>query len=208
MPVASDYPGMQCHDARSLLSASLDGEASAAEEAALGDHLRTCAGCRAFASDADALHRLVRVTPAADVPDLTAAILRSTAAGETDRSGGRRLRLALVAVALVQVLLALPGVFATAEHTSHLAAFDLALAAGFVWVAARPARALSGFLPVGTVLVVVCAGLALADTVRGHGETLRIATHSLAVLGLTAAWLLEAQSHRDPANPADPALAA
>jgi predicted anti-sigma-YlaC factor YlaD len=187
---------MDCEHARTLLSASLDGETRAAEEVALGEHLGGCPPCRAYAADARTLHRIVRIAPAGDVPDLTAEILAATADPVPDRPGTRALRLGLVAIAVFQILIALPGLFSPAEHTAHLAAFDLALAAGFVWVAARPARALSGFLPIGTVLVVLCAGLSLTDAARGYGETFRVVTHSLAVLGIIGAWLLEAQTHR------------
>jgi len=187
---------MDCQLARTLLSASLDGETRPAEEIALGDHLGTCAACRAYAADARSLHRIVRVAPAEPVPDLTAEILAATAPPATDSASGRGLRLGLVAIAVIQTLIALPGLFSPAEHTAHLAAFDLALAAGFCWVAARPARALSGFLPIGTVLVLLCAALAVTDAARGYGETFRAVTHSLAVLGIISAWLLEAQTYR------------
>ena len=187
---------MDCQLARTLLSASLDGETRPAEELALADHLDGCAGCRAFAADARSLHRIVRIAPADAVPDLTADILAATATPTLEPTPGVGLRLGLVAIAIVQILIALPGLFSPAEHTAHLAAFDLALAAGFLWAAARPARNLSGFLPIGTVLVLLCAGLAVTDAARGYGETFRAVTHSLAVLGIITAWLLEAQTHR------------
>jgi predicted anti-sigma-YlaC factor YlaD len=191
---------MDCQIARTLLSASLDGETRPAEELTLGDHLGACPACRAYAADARSLHRIVRVAPAEMVPDLTAEILAATAPPATDSASGRGLRLGLVAIAVVQILIALPGLLSPAEHTSHLAAFDLALAAGFCWVAARPTRALSGFLPIATVLVVLCAGLAVTDAARGYGETFRAVAHSLAVLGIISAWLLEAQTHRRAQN--------
>ena len=81
----------------------------------------------------------------------------------TDRrapAGGwsRPLRLALFTIALVEILVALPALLGGSEHVQHLAAFDVALAVGFLWVAAQPARALSGFLPIGTALVVSVCG--------------------------------------------------
>jgi predicted anti-sigma-YlaC factor YlaD len=187
---------MDCTDARTLLSASLDGETTAAEQARLHNHLGACPSCQGFAADAGVLQRLVRVAPAPAVPDLTASILAATAGTQAPRALGGPLRLGLVGVAVVLVLLSLPSLFSGSEHTQHLASFDLALAAGFVWVAARPARALSGFLPIGTVLVALCAVLALSDALRGYGEQLRALTHSIAVLGMIGAWLLEARMHR------------
>jgi predicted anti-sigma-YlaC factor YlaD len=188
---------MECLQARILVSARLDGEALVTEQEQLEAHLAGCPACRAFASDATALHRVVRVAPAEPVPDLTAAILAATAPPDAPTSG-RTLRLALVIVALLQVLLSLPALFGTAEHTQHLAAFDLALAVGLFWVAARPERTLSGFLPIGTALVVLCLGLTFADAARGDGESARAVTHSLAVLGMIVAWLLEARIHHRP----------
>jgi predicted anti-sigma-YlaC factor YlaD len=190
---------MDCTNARILCSAALDGEADTRELARLDDHVAGCAACRAYRTDLESLHRVVRIAPAPPVPDLTAAILAATGTAPDRRRGGLgALRLGLVGVAVVLFLLSLPSLFSGSEHTQHLASFDLALAAGFVWVAARPARALSGFLPIGTVLVLLCAGLALADALRGYGEPLRAVTHSIAVLGMIAAWLLEARAHRAP----------
>jgi predicted anti-sigma-YlaC factor YlaD len=186
---------MNCEQARLLVSVSLDGEAVGDEEPRLHEHLSGCAACRSFAGDAEALHRLVRVAPAEPVPDLTGVILAGAQLPEAAPSG-RPLRLGLVAIALVQVLLSLPTLFGGAAHTQHLAAFDLALAIGFLWVAARPTRALAGFLPIGTALVVFCVGLSISDALRGDGETTRAVTHSIAVLGMIGAWLLEAQTHR------------
>ncbi len=198
---------MDCSDARTLYSASLDGEATPAEEQRWQRHLVGCAACRAFATDAGATHRLVRIAPAEPVPDLTAAILHATAeAAAPSRPWALRLRLGLVAVAVIQILIAIPTLLGGEEHTQHLSAFDLALAVGFLWVAARPTRALSGFLPIGTALVLLCLGLAFADAARGDGETVRAVTHSLAVLGMIGAWLLEAQAHHRAA-PAPPLTA-
>jgi anaerobic selenocysteine-containing dehydrogenase len=63
---------MQIRDA---LSARLDGEDPGVDEAALYGHLAGCAKCRAFAHDADALHRRVRLEPAPAIPDLAPAVL-------------------------------------------------------------------------------------------------------------------------------------
>ncbi len=198
---------MDCSDARTLYSASLDGEATPGEDQRWQRHVVGCAACQAFAADAAAAHRFVRIAPAEPVPDLTAAILHATAEPAAPASPwALRLRLALVAVAVVQILIAIPTLVGGEEHTQHLSAFDLALAIGFLWVAARPARALSGFLPIGTALVLLCLGLAFADAARGDGETMRAVTHSLAVLGMIGAWLLEAQLHHRAA-PTPPLVA-
>ncbi|GIU90102.1 MAG: membrane protein [Acidimicrobiia bacterium] len=186
---------MTCEQARASLSAVLDGEAAPGASVRLEAHLRTCAACRAYERDLAALHRLVRVTAAPTVPDLTAAILaRTGGAPRPDRASGA-LRLALVAVALVQVLVAVPTLLATgdAAHAQHLAAFDVALAVGFAWVAARPAPSLNGFLPVGTVLVAACVSLTVLEAANGNSESL--ASHGVAVAGIVLAWALEARVH-------------
>jgi len=189
---------MDCQRARLLVSAALDNEMGVGEEPALRQHLAGCPACRAYADDADALHRVVRITPAAPVPDLTASILAATAeaAAPTTGTTARRLRLALVTIAVVQILIALPMFFSPSDHTAHLSAFDLALAVGFLWVAARPTQSLAGFLPIGTALVLLCLGLAVLDATHGDGQSVWVVTHSFAVLGMIVAWALEAQTHR------------
>ena len=65
---------MDCDALREALSARLDGEDPGVDDAALDAHVAGCRACRAWAEDAAALHRLVRVRAADPVPDLTAAI--------------------------------------------------------------------------------------------------------------------------------------
>jgi predicted anti-sigma-YlaC factor YlaD len=192
---------MNCTDARDLLSASLDGEATPAERHTLDLHLEECGACRTFAADVLSVHRLVRVAPAAAVPDLSERIIANAVLPTPPRpSLERALRFGLVAVGVLLVLLGLPGLLDTGtQHARHLSSFDVALAVGFLFVAARPARVLSGFLPIGTVLVATCVTVALMDAAEGQTETLRTVTHSIAVLGLGAAWLLEARAHHDDA---------
>ena len=68
---------------------------------------------------------------------------------------------------------------------------------GRLLLGGRPADSGALRVPaIGTVLVVLCAGLAVTDAARGYGDTFRAVTHSLAVLGIISAWLLEAQTHR------------
>src|SRR5262245_61437568 len=107
---------MDCTDARMLLSAALDGEAAEADGARLRDHLAGCGRCRAYATDAEALHRMVRIAPAPPVPDLTASILAATAEPPASPAGAP-IRIALVGVAVVLLLLSLPSLFSSSEHT-------------------------------------------------------------------------------------------
>jgi predicted anti-sigma-YlaC factor YlaD len=202
---------MDCARAQVLCSASLDGELDPVDQRQLDEHVASCAACRRFAADAADLHRVVRIAPAEPVPDLTAAILAATAPDSAPEppTRTRALRLVLVTIAMLQILLSLPDLFG-AEHNQHLAAFDLALAVGFFWVAARPQRTLSGFLPIGTALVLLCVGLSVTDAAQGTGTSARVVTHTIAVLGMIVAWTLEAQLHHVPQGPAanDTSLAA
>jgi predicted anti-sigma-YlaC factor YlaD len=162
---------VNCDLCRDIVSAELDGEASTEEAAAAALHLRACGACRAHRDRVAALHRMVRVLPAEDVPDLTAAIV---AQSPPPTSPVWRVGLALVAVA--QVLTAVAHL-----DDGHLArdqaSWDVALAAGFLWAAWWPART-AGLVPltgVLTTLLLANGGLA----VGGGG-----AHHLLAPIGL------------------------
>ena len=58
----------------------------------------------------------------------------------------------------------------------------------------RPQRSLSGFLPIATVLVGVCMAVTFAD----QTANLHVATHVWSIIGVGAAWLLEAIALRGP----------
>jgi predicted anti-sigma-YlaC factor YlaD len=191
---------MDCDYAQALISAGLDGELRPTEQAAADAHVATCPNCQAFVADTQLVQRLVRVAPAPTVPDLTSAILAALPDAPAQPRADPALRLGLVGVAVLLALLALPSLLPTghATHEQHLASFDIALAVGFLWVALRPSRALSGFLPIGTVLVASCVTLAALDAAAGRGDNLRLVTHGAAVLGMIATWWLEAHAHRRP----------
>jgi predicted anti-sigma-YlaC factor YlaD len=193
---------MECTQCRELLSAALDGEATGPEVAAAAGHLADCAPCQAYAGEAGRLHRRARLTAAPRVPDLTEPILRRVRHDAPARRSVRALRLALVAVAAVQLVAGVVSVVGQpaghGDHVvQHLGAVDLALAAGFALVAWRPARARTGFLPVASVLVATCMTLSVLDAARGHDETLRVVSHAAAFGGLVVAWLL----HPEPPAP-------
>jgi hypothetical protein len=50
----------------------------------------------------------------------------------------------------------------------------------------------------------------VADAAHGSGDSARVVTHTIAVLGMIVAWTLEAQLHHLPEGPAasDTSLAA
>jgi predicted anti-sigma-YlaC factor YlaD len=191
---------MDCSTAREILSAAYDGEASGVERQSLEAHLATCPGCRGFAADALALHRLVRVSPAPTVPDLTASILAADRPRPAERRIDLTARGVLGAAATLLLVLGLPALASTGHHdhsSHHLAAFDVAIAVGFACVAWRPLRALAGFLPIGTALVVACIAVTFVDGT----ESLHVVSHAVSLFGLGVAWLLEARLVHAPHRP-------
>ena len=112
---------MRCDAAERELSARLDREAGGRIDGHLEEHLATCPRCREFRARAGRLRELVRLEPAAPVPDLVPAIIskvRREAAGSRRplrwpslAPGWGRYAAAFVAgaVAAALVLAGLPG---------------------------------------------------------------------------------------------------
>jgi predicted anti-sigma-YlaC factor YlaD len=187
---------MRCNTARTAISARLDGEDTGVDPTDLAAHLERCAACRAFARDAAAMHRDVRLARAPAVPDLTAPILASLRSDDRPYpSHERALRLTLALVAAVMIVAALPALVLGDDaglpvHTArHIGSFDLALAVGFLFAAWRPSR-VAGLLPVVTALVACLIGTSLLDVLDGRTGALGEVQHAVEVVGLAAAWLL------------------
>lgn len=179
------------------MSAILDAEATTREHREVDEHVRTCADCRQWYERAANVTRLSRLTAAQSVPDLAASI-------PVERvlpSGRKRhyLRLGLGAVGMLQLVLS--GLLSFGGHatspmhgdgvagasTLHLAheaaAWNVALGLAFCWLAFRGRNA-AGLLPVLGASVAVLAVLSMADTVLGHVDLTRLASHLPIVLGL------------------------
>lgn len=213
---------IDCEQVREALSAGMDGEQAPAGvgQRALGDHLARCGGCRRWLEEAEAVNRLYRLRPAPVVPDLSATVL--AAVGEGGAGRGRRpfgeqgknhgpnsrwersslSRLALVLVGLAQLGFALPALVLGAyrgapPHVSHeLGALDVALAAGFVFAATRPASAW------GVAVVAAAAALGLSITglvgiAAGTTTWTLEAPHLLVLAGM----LLAGAVARSPSSP-------
>jgi predicted anti-sigma-YlaC factor YlaD len=187
---------MRCHTARTAVSARLDGEELGVDPSDLADHLERCAACRAFARDAESMHRDVRLARAPAVPDLTAPILASIGSDHRAHPAHERaLRLTLGLVAAVMIVAALPALVLGDDaglpvHAArHVGSFDLALAVGFLFAAWRPSR-VAGLLPVVTALVACLVGTSLLDVLDGRTGALGETQHAVEVVGLAAAWLL------------------
>lgn len=185
------------------MSARLDNEEQPGEGAEVDSHLASCANCRTFAEQAAKVTRLARTELVGPVPDLAEALAGTLA--ETGYRPGRfrwiaALRALLAAVGLGQLGLATADLLVAAEHDhgtgglsgaslAHLAhessAWNLALAVGFLGVAARPSR-LRGVLPLVGAFVGVLAALSVLDLASGRVEGPRLLSHGLVVLGLLA----------------------
>jgi len=198
MGVSADYPDMECENYRLGISARLDGEDAGVDDAALAWHLAKCEACRRFEAEAISLTRTVRVAAAEPVPDLAPAIMAAiheerTAASRKPLFDPQALRGGLIALAVVQMLLALPVLLfgrdagAPVHIAREVGSFDFALAVGFLFVGWRPARAY-GMLPLVATLV-ACLGIATAvDLVRGTATFLNESAHLLDLMGLAAVW--------------------
>jgi predicted anti-sigma-YlaC factor YlaD len=100
------------------------------------------------------------------------------------------LRAALVLIGLVQLALASLALagdsvgMAMAVHAAHeAAAWNLALAAGFVAAAIVPRRA-GGLVPLLGVFLVVLTALSVGDLLDGAVPAARVLTHLVALAGL------------------------
>jgi predicted anti-sigma-YlaC factor YlaD len=149
--------------------------------------------------------------PAEDVPDLLAPILvamgdeRSSDRPATTRSatlrpvaaaadGGLRAgRIVLVCCALAQLVSTLPMLLGASTgpiHLDHeLGSWDLALSAGFLVAALRPARAW-GMLPIVGALTIALVATGTMDVTSGHTTLADESSHSLEVVGLAALWVV------------------
>ncbi len=189
---------MRCQPCREALSARLDGEAPGIADELVDAHLRACAPCRTFASGAAALNRRTAVRSVEAVPDLTASILAGagprpapvpTPARVGAATGAHWSRWALLAVALTQLLLALPtlAVGREGEGAAHLArelgAWDVALAAALLWVVFRPERA-AGLVPFVAMVGLAMVGTAALDVAAGRADALAESRHLPELVGL------------------------
>ena len=188
---------MQCDDFQDALSARLDGEAppTGLTDAIVDAHVATCAACSAFASGIAAQHRALRVRPAEPVPDLTGSILAALPASARPQPVREWARYALFAVAVTQLVLALPAVLlgddpgASVHVARELGSFDIALGVGLLWAAWQPRRA-AGLLPMVVALAATTLVTAVLDVARDNAPLSGEAHHVLDLAGLALLWAL------------------
>lgn len=200
---------MKCDRFREAASARIDGEPIGMSASVLDHHLATCADCARWLEAATRLTRHTRLG-SADSPDLVDTIVDSAVLPIRRVLRGRRwLRVALVAVGLVQLAVAAPSVFggsidmAMSTHAAHeTAAWNVALGAAFLATALRPGRA-SGVLAPLAVFVGVLAALSVRDIASGEVAAGRLATHLGIVAGLALVYALaRAERALPPQRPA------
>lgn len=190
---------MTCIRFRNAFSARLDGEDPGLDDGVLRAHLDSCADCRAFVGEAERLHRLVRLSPAPEVPDLGDAVLvaigSSAASTRRPLSDIRPLRVMLAAIALVQLVVALPALVLGSDaglpvHSArHIGSFEVALAVGLLFAAWRPSR-ISGMFPFVAALATCLVVSSFLDVAEGRTTFAPEAHHLLALAGLLVMWLV------------------
>jgi len=179
-----------------------DGEDPGLAPEQIDDHLSECPGCAAWLR---AAQRLVVDLP--EAPDLTGRIMAAVAADPVvaaeaarrravaEAQGRQRvLRVAVAAAALVQLALAVPtlvSAFLATEvgpHTGReMAAFDIAVAIGFLFVAYRPARA-RALVPVAIALAILLGVTSGVDIARGVAGPAHEFGHLVAVVQAGLLW--------------------
>jgi predicted anti-sigma-YlaC factor YlaD len=188
---------MRCEDCRETVSAHLDGrpEPDAWPEAEA--HLRTCLECAAYLEASEQVQRLTRLRPAEDVPDLTPRVLAAAGISRRADDPSLPIRIVLACTAALQLAMAVPALVLgddanlPVHYARHLGSIDVALAIGFLWVAWRPGRALSGVLPVVAALVACHIGSSVVDVINHRAvASSELLNHVPEIVGLTALWLL------------------
>jgi predicted anti-sigma-YlaC factor YlaD len=191
---------VRCETARDALSAQLDGEDPGNAE--VDAHLETCPACRSWLDGAARVTRLARTSRAPELaplrPDALAAIV-AAAPGRARARLALTLRAALGALGAVQLLLALAQVLAIGGDVGHVhgttvdgatpnhlwhesAAWNVAIGAGFLWIALRRTRP-SGLVPTLTAFIGVLTLLSVVDVANGRVEPVRLVSHGLILAG-------------------------
>jgi predicted anti-sigma-YlaC factor YlaD len=204
-----DYWGMACLPYHDAISARLDGEPLGMSLGELEEHLGCCAGCRHWSSAAAQATRRARLAPAPPVPDLTAVVLGALPQELPGAAAAARaalveaaLRLALLAIGVAQaglawpVLVTGPGAMSAPAHVAHeTGAWNLAVAAAFLAVAAAP-RLAAGALPFLGTFAALLVQVTLADLGAGHVHADRAVAHALLVLGVLLVAVVAWRSRR------------
>jgi predicted anti-sigma-YlaC factor YlaD len=197
--VTDDYPHMNCATARDVISARLDNAEppTAGHQDSSSDvdaHLATCAECTAYVAGVEALHRRLRISAAAPVPDMAASIIRSVQP-EFDRSHRHQkaARVILASIAALQLAVALPGLLLGHGDSLHMAremgSWYAALAIGLLIAAWQPDRA-RGLFPMAGMLALLLFNTGVYDALHGHAHLFGNVQHGLSILGVFGLWFV------------------
>jgi predicted anti-sigma-YlaC factor YlaD len=196
---------MGCAQVREVLSARLDGEESSVEAAHADAHLAGCAECRHWFDAAAEITRLARTSvvgsPPADDPIFGIAL--AAAPGQGWARSGRLLRLLLGLLGFAQFVLGVAQIASlginagvgsadgmSSDHLLHeSAAWNMAIGAGYLWIALRKARP-SGVLPILTAFVGVLVLLSIDDLVTGEVIASTLLMHTFVALGYIVLLIL------------------
>ncbi|MGC4786289.1 zf-HC2 domain-containing protein [Micromonospora sp. DT178] len=191
---------MGCEQWREVLSAQLDGEETAAERTAVAAHLAGCGGCRTWYDRATAVTRRARLSVAVAGDDRTDVILGALPTPAPRRRRERvvlTLRAVLGLVGALQLVLGLAqigrGTASAHAHAAagglmsgHLwhesAAWNVAVGAGFLFVAARRTPP-TGLVPMLSAFVGMLALLSVNDLLTGRVDTARLVSHGFLLAG-------------------------
>ncbi|MEV4537596.1 zf-HC2 domain-containing protein [Asanoa sp. NPDC049518] len=207
---------MECERIREMLSARLDGEDAPGERELTERHLAGCQHCAAWLDAAAVVTRLARTAPVPPARPIDLTQVDEAPAAPTRKRRRPRLaiglRIGLAAIGAVQFLLGAAQVAGlgrddhaheAALGSGHLwhesAAWNLAIGAGFAFVALRRTRA-TGMLPTLTAFVGVLTLLSANDIIAGRVEPGRLASHGFLIVG----WLITLALSRPALDPGEP----
>jgi predicted anti-sigma-YlaC factor YlaD len=177
MPMSTVEGPIGCQSARGWQSAYRDGETF--NDARAADHIQACPGCTAWVEALDGLTGRLRVRSAAshDLVGPALAAWRSRAERGADQRA-RAGRAVLLSAGLAGLLLAVSRLVGfppvspriSAHAGRELAAFEAALAVGFILAAWRPRRHADGLLVVALTVTAFTVAGASADLLVGRHQ--------------------------------------
>lgn len=188
---------LDCAAVQEALSALLDGEPLGVPASELEEHLRGCAGCRAYDAslqDVTRRARLRQVEPQLAATDVTERVVAANPLGLPGSGPWPIERLLLLVLGVVQLLLSVPPLLGTelaasVHVTREVGVTDVALAIGLLAATWQPWRA-AGMLPVIVTLAGGLAAVAVVDVLAGRVSAVSEAQHLLAPFSALLLYLL------------------
>jgi len=192
---------VECEECREILSARLDGEDLPGEAAAADDHVAACGACAQWWEAAARVTRLARLSAVPDPGPVSERLAPERLAAAAPGPGQRRLamglRWLLGLLGFGQFLLGITQVSLSGTRHAHggglspahlwheSAAWNIAIGAGFAWIALRRTPP-SALLPLLTAFVVMLMLLSANDVWVGTVDGARLVSHALVVAGYLA----------------------